>query len=71
MKWGVTSARPKNAIFAPADSDPALQREIETLRHRGERVVVQLSGQTGTAKDLDCDRQIISRGGQWIVEKLK
>jgi ATP phosphoribosyltransferase regulatory subunit len=71
MKWGSTSAQPKNGIFAPADSDPALQKKIKELRHSGERVVTQLTGQTGSAKDLDCDRQIVSRGGQWIIEKLK
>jgi ATP phosphoribosyltransferase regulatory subunit len=71
MKWGSTSAQPKNGIFAPADSNPALQKKIKELRHSGERVVTQLTGQTGSAKDLDCDRQIVSRGGQWIIEKLK
>jgi hypothetical protein len=48
-----------------------LQKKIKELRHSGERVVTQLTGQTGSAKDLDCDRQIVSRGGQWIIEKLK
>jgi ATP phosphoribosyltransferase regulatory subunit len=71
MKWGMASEQSKNAIFAPADSDPALQQKIKELRQSGERVVAQLSGQAGGAKDLDCDRQIVSRSGQWIVEKIK
>jgi ATP phosphoribosyltransferase regulatory subunit len=71
MKWGMASEQSKNAIFAPADSDPALQQKIKELRQSGERVVAQLSGQAGGAKDLDCDRQIVSHSGQWIVEKIK
>jgi ATP phosphoribosyltransferase regulatory subunit len=71
MKWGSTSVQPKNGIFTPADSDPALQQKIKELRQSGERVVMQLTGQAGSAKDLDCDRQIVSRGGQWIIEKVK
>lgn len=71
MKWGSTSAQLKNGIFAPADSDPALHQKIKELRQSGERVVTQLTGQMGAAKDLDCDRQMVSRGGQWIIEKVK
>jgi ATP phosphoribosyltransferase regulatory subunit len=70
IKLGTLSSRQKNAIFAPADNDPMLQQKIEELRQSGERVILQLSDQRGGAKELDCDRQIVTRSGQWIVETI-
>jgi ATP phosphoribosyltransferase regulatory subunit len=71
IKLGTLSSQQKNGIFAPADDEPALRHKIEELRQSGERVISQLSGQTGSVKDLNCDRQIVSHGGQWIVETIK
>jgi len=75
IKLGTLSSQQKNGIFAPAEDDPGLQRtlqqKIKELRQSGERVIVQLSGQTGGAKDLNCDRELVSRSGQWIVETIK
>jgi ATP phosphoribosyltransferase regulatory subunit len=74
IKLGTLSSRRKSGIFAPTEDDPelrqTLQQKITELRQSGERVIPQLANQTGGAKDLDCDRQIVSRGGQWIVETL-
>lgn len=70
IKLGGSLAGPKNAIFAPAEIDSALQQKIQELRLSGERVIPQLPGQGGAAIDLNCDRQIVLRGGNWVVEKI-
>jgi len=70
IKLGGSSATKKNGIFAPAQSDASLQAKIQELRHSGERVLRQLSDQTGGAKELSCDRQIVLRDGKWVVEKI-
>ena len=78
IKLGTLSSRRKSGIFAPAEDDPALQqtlqqtlqKKITALRQAGERVIPQLANQTGGAKDLGCDRQLVLRDGQWIVETI-
>ena len=57
-------------IFAPAGEDAALRNSIATLREQGERVVVALPGQQGGATDMGCDRQLIQRGRDWVVENI-
>jgi len=59
-----------DAIFAPADADPALQAAIADLRAQGERVIVELPGQAGGPADMGCDRRLVARQGQWEVVPL-
>ncbi len=59
-----------NGIFAPAGEAAALRDSIAALRGQGERVVVALPGQQGGAADMACDRQLIQRGRDWVVEKI-
>ncbi len=56
------------AIYAPADNDPALQQAIAELRQKGERVICALPGQTGNAKELGCDRELVKDGSSWKVK---
>lgn len=56
------------AIYAPADNDPALQQAIAELRQKGERVICALPGQTGNAKELGCDRELVKNGSTWKVK---
>ena len=58
-------------IFAPAGNDAALVQKIVELRAAGERVVQALGGQTGSARDLGCDRELKEQGGQWTVVEAK
>lgn len=58
------------AIYAPNDSDAALQKTIAELRAQGKRVVCALPGQKQSAADMECDAQIVNRSGQWQVEAL-
>ncbi len=64
------TAAPDHAIFAPWDSDPALQAQINELRKSGERVIVELPGQTATPADLQCNRRLALRQGIWVVSSL-
>ena len=61
---------PVSGIFAPAQQDQALRRVIAELRQQGERVVCALPGQPGGAKEMGCDRQLLSRDQQWSVEPV-
>ncbi|MCG5535830.1 ATP phosphoribosyltransferase regulatory subunit [Ectothiorhodospira mobilis] len=55
------------AIFAPADPDPGLEAAVEDLRRRGERVIRALSGQTGDAAAMGCDRVLVKTDNHWTV----
>lgn len=58
------------AIVAPhAASDNALTEVVSSLRAQGEIVVELLPGETGV-EGLLCDRQLVQRDGQWIVQGL-
>lgn len=62
---------PPSAIFAPNSEDSALSAEIGNLRRSGERVIVELPGQSETAGDMGCDRQLVLNGDRWSVEPVK
>ncbi len=66
-----TANLPKvRGIFAPCAGDPALTRQVDELRARGERVVCALPGQQGDAVAMGCDRQLALRDGSWQVVVL-
>lgn len=56
-------------ILAPNEDDAALQSEIERLRAAGERVVLRLSG--ALASETGCERELVHKGGEWVVVKIK
>lgn len=64
-------ATAKGAILAPWLEDAALQAAIEKLRGDGESVVVALPGHEGTWREAGCDRTMLRRGSEWIIEPLK
>ena len=55
-------------IYAPADNDTDLQKAITELRQQGEKVICALPGQTGSAKDMGCDRQLEKDSSGWKVK---
>ena len=61
----------KGAILAPWPEDDALHAEALRLRALGERVVLGLPGHQGSWRDSGCDRMLVRRGDNWIVESLK
>ncbi|MBV1874381.1 MAG: ATP phosphoribosyltransferase regulatory subunit [Gammaproteobacteria bacterium] len=58
-------------VFAPAGNDRQLREEINSLRAAGKIVVRELAGQKEGAKESGCNRQLVNRNGQWVVEKIK
>ncbi|MGD8784093.1 MAG: ATP phosphoribosyltransferase regulatory subunit [Thioalkalispiraceae bacterium] len=57
-------------IFAPNDPDSALQAAISVARQKGERVIVNLPGQTGEAQAMNCDRQFVNENGEWVIKPV-
>ena len=57
-------------IYAPADNDADLQKAITELRQQGEKVICALPGQTGSAQDMSCNRQLIKDSSGWQVKDL-
>lgn len=65
---GAGTSELARGVFAPWDHDPGLAALIAELRAAGERVVVALPGQVGSAQEMGCDRLIINqRDGGWQV----
>lgn len=56
------------AIYAPSDNDAVLQKMISELRQKGEKVICALPGQTGNAKDMGCDRELVKDGSSWKIK---
>lgn len=61
----------RGAILAPWPEDDALHAEALRLRAQGERVVLALPGHQGTWREAGCDRILVRRGDDWIIESLK
>ena len=57
-------------IYAPYSQDNELDKLVHSLRMQGERVVGALPGQNGDARAMQCDRQIVKQGKNWVVEKV-
>lgn len=57
----------RHTIFASVDADPAI---VQGLRRQGERVVRQLPGQQASPAEMGCERQLICRNGEWLVESI-
>jgi len=55
------------AIYAPATNDADLYTCIQELRKKGERVIRELPGQSGSPGDMDCNRQLKQVDGKWQV----
>ena len=51
--------------------DNRLWETVQRLRRSGERVVTALADSSMTAKDCHCDRVLVQRDGDWIIEPLR
>ncbi len=68
----VSRPRPAaGAILAPWPGDAALHAEIARQRAGGEIVIVALPGHGGNWREAGCDRQLVRRNDQWIIEPLE
>ena len=57
-------------ILAPYQHDGGLDKLVRSLRAQGERVVCALPGQQGHARDMQCDREIVKQGNDWVVKPI-
>jgi ATP phosphoribosyltransferase regulatory subunit len=61
----------QGGILAPWPEDDLLHAEVVRLRGLGERVVLALPGHDGHWGETGCDRVLLRRNDQWIIESLK
>ena len=62
--------QPAVAIAAPWVDDSALRSAMSVLRAQGEIVIQVLPNHTMEQQEFACDRQLVKRGEQWVVEKF-
>ena len=60
----------QSGIFVPESADAECVEQIAALRQQGERVVQGFAGQAVDFQEMNCDRQLIKRDGQYIIEKI-
>ena len=70
VSLGERPFRKAGAIWAPADNDAALEGVISGLRMT-ETVIRALPDDRETdPSERGCDRQLVNRDGQWVVETI-
>ncbi len=57
------------AILSPRSSDRRLAEQVKRLRGQGQVVVYQLPDDV-SVRQLACDRQLVERDGEWVVESI-
>lgn len=62
--------RKRTAIYAPDSTAPGLIQVVSELRDKGERVIFELPGQSGDARQLHCDRELYLDKSQWKVRNI-
>ena len=68
---GVLADRPlRAAIRAPWRDLAELRTAIAALRSQGETVVCVLPGHESEVDEFHCDRELLERAGQWVVQAV-
>lgn len=60
----------KGGIFVPECADAQCREQIISLRQQGERVVQGFEGQVVDFQEMNCDRQLIKKSGQYLIETI-
>ena len=58
-------------ILAPTGADRSLRETVASLRSKGEVVIDALPGHEGTWGETGCDRQLVRRGNELVIEKIQ
>jgi ATP phosphoribosyltransferase regulatory subunit len=58
------------AVRAPWREDKLLREAIRALREQGDTVVCSLPGHEHEAEEFDCDRELVSQDGRWVLRAL-
>lgn len=61
----------RGGIFAPAIVDDLLVSKVAELRAAGERVIQELPGQNQDAAALHCDKLLVKKNSDWVIESLR
>ena len=67
---GQSNQPAKGGIFVPECADAQCREQIIALRQRGERVVQGFAGQVLDLEEMNCDRQLIKKSGQYLIETI-
>ena len=68
---GAVAPRPlRAAVRAPWGEDAALRAAIASLRAQGETVVCVLPGHESEIDEFQCDRELCSIAGQWVLQAI-
>jgi len=71
LRVSTATALTLTGVLAPSGDDTDLQDEIARLRGEGERVVARLPGDKSPASEFGCDRELVKKGGSWIIQPVK
>ena len=66
----VPAALLRTAVRAPWSEDADLRQAIRRLRELGNTVVCILPGHEHEGQEFDCDRELVSVAGQWVLRAL-
>ena len=58
------------AVRAPWAEDAQLRAAVRALREAGETVACVLPGHEHEGQEFDCDRELVSVDGQWVLRSL-
>jgi ATP phosphoribosyltransferase regulatory subunit len=67
---GQFNQQSQSGIFVPEPADSECRDKITALRQQGERVVQGFAGQVVDFQEINCDRQLIQKDGQYLIEKI-
>ncbi len=70
MVTALETAQLDKAILAPASNDLLLKEKVEALRTQGQVVVQALPGDKTSTEELNCDRELKQKDGEWQVVPL-
>jgi ATP phosphoribosyltransferase regulatory subunit len=72
LGWGLEERfRETPAIHTPWSADPDLAAAVDGLRRAGRRVVVDLPGAVGDARELGCGERLVRGPAGWQVETIE
>jgi len=67
---GLLPALATPAVRAPAGQDQALRAAVQALRQEGHIVVQVFPGETATHDEFIFDRELVSQGGHWKMQRV-
>ncbi len=70
LELGSVPAYVSAGIYAPCADDAALQKMVDELRAKGERVVHGLPGQVDDPGQMGCNRRLVREQNRWLVRDL-